>query len=130
LKVGAGTYKALVLPNLERMEASALSRVAAYCRGGGDRRGDAEAARPGGRGGGRTRPSRVEADWSKEIFGRDPKPGVPHPCGLGRGLFLSEDRDAGPALREWVVPSVRISPRPPTVGFVHRSLENRDLYSS
>ncbi|MGD0782265.1 MAG: glycosylhydrolase-like jelly roll fold domain-containing protein, partial [Candidatus Aminicenantales bacterium] len=58
----------------------------------------------------------------------DPKPGLTHPCGRGRGLFLAEDRDAGPALRAIVAPSVRFAPRPPTVGFVHRRLENKDLY--
>ncbi len=127
LKVGAGTYEALILPNLERMEVSALVRVAAYCRGGGT---VVATRRLPGRAAGMA----AEGDRDglrrliDEIFGRDPEPGVPHPCGLGRGLFLSEDRDAGPALRGIVVPSVRFSPRPPTVGFVHRRLEKQDLY--
>ncbi len=127
LKVGEGTYETLILPNLEHMEVPALARVEAYCRGGGivvatrrlpDKAAGAAAARD-------------QAELKRllvEIFGRDPKPGVPHSCGRGRGLFLSEDRDAGPALRGIVVPSVRFSSRPATIGFVHRRLENRDLY--
>jgi hypothetical protein len=127
LKVGAGTYEALILPNLERMELSALSRVAAYCRGGGT----VVATRrlPNRAAGAAAQCGQTElARLVEEIFGPDPKPGLTHPCGRGRGLFLAEDRDAGPALRAIVAPSVRFAPRPPTVGFVHRRLENKDLY--
>jgi hypothetical protein len=127
LKVGAGVYEALILPNLERMEISALARVAAFGRGGGT----VVATRrlPGRPAGAASERDKVE--WTRlvrEIFGRDPRPGIPHACGHGRGLLLSNDGDAGPALGAAAIPSLRFSPRPPTVGFVHRRLEARDLY--
>jgi hypothetical protein len=127
LKVGAGTYEALILPNLERMDVPALARAAAYCRDGGmvvaTRRLPVRAA-----GAASLRGQAELTRLVEDIFGRDPQPGIPHVCGRGRGLLLSNDGDAGPALGAAVVPSLRFSPRPPTVGFLHRRIDGRDLY--
>jgi hypothetical protein len=63
-----------------------------------------------------------------EIFGEAPLPGVPHACGRGRGVFVAEDREAGPALTTTISPCVRMSPRPGSVGFLHRRAAGRDIF--
>ncbi len=127
LAVGAAEFEAVILPNLERMEAEALARVAVFCKAGGT----VVATRrlPSGAPG--LAAERGGSRWKQllvDIFGEMPRPGRPHACGLGRGILVEADGQAGPALASFAAPSVRFSPRPPTVGFTHRRTADRDVY--
>jgi len=127
LIVGKGTYEAIILPNLERIEPEALARINAFCREGGTvvatrRLPDKSPGLKGDRD--HARVNRFIAD----IFGDAQVPGVSHACGRGRGIFVGEDKKAGPALEETVIPNVRMSPHPETVGFVQRRTGERDIF--
>ena len=127
LIVGKGEYEGIILPNLERVGPEALARIAAFCREGGTvvatRRLPSRA--PGLMG---QRESEHVRSLVSEIFGKAPLPGAPHACGRGRGVFVAEDREAGPALTKTVTPSVQMSPRPASVGFLHRQAGGRDIF--
>ncbi len=127
LEVGKAAYEAIVLPNLELMETDAMERIAAFCQAGGTvvASGRLPGQAPGfGREGDGEKLLRLLAD----VFGPNPIPGRPHPCGRGRGIFVATAGDAAPALERFVVSNVIFTPRPETVGFVHRRVVGRDIY--
>jgi hypothetical protein len=127
LEVGPAAYEAVILPALEFMDAGAMERLAAFCRTGGtvvaSGRLPAMAA-----GLGRDGESLKLRKLLAEVFGDNPVEGRPHVCGKGRGIFVSQAREAAEALTGYVAPSVRMAPRPETVGFTHRHAGGRDIY--
>jgi hypothetical protein len=127
LEVGPAAYEGIVLPNLESMDVEAMERIAAFSRAGGTVVASARlpTMAPGlGR----------EDDSSKlrkllaEVFGVNPVAGRPHVCGKGRGIFVSQAKEAAGAIAEYILPSVTMTPRPESVGFVHRRAGDRDIY--
>ena len=127
LAVGEAAYEGLVLPDLERMDVDALERIADFCRAGGT---VVAAGRLPDRdpGLGRERGSQRVKTLVRDIFGENPAAGKPHPCGRGRGVFVLSDGQAAEALAAFVAPSVTLTPRPATVGFVHRRFAGRDIF--
>jgi hypothetical protein len=127
LAVGEAAYDGLVLPDLERMDVAALEVVADFCRAGGTvvASGRLPDRDPGL---GRDRGSQRVKALVRDIFGDKPEPGKPHPYGRGRGVFVLSDGLAAEALAAFVAPSVTLTPRPATVGFVHRRFAGRDIY--
>ncbi|MGZ4887123.1 MAG: glycosyl hydrolase, partial [Candidatus Aminicenantales bacterium] len=127
LEVGPAVYEAIILPALEIMEAGAMERIAAFCRTGGTvvASGRLPATTAGlGRNGENARLRRLLA----EVFGDNPLAGRPHACGRGRGIFVAAAGDAAGTLSGFVTPSVKMTPKPETVGFAHRHVGDRDVY--
>ena len=127
LEVGPAAYEAVILPALEFMDAEAMERIAAFCRTGGTVVASGrlpEMASGEGREGGSTKLRKLLA----EVFGAKPVAGRRHACGKGQGIFIAQAKEAAEVLAGRVAPSVRMAPRPETVGFAHRRVNNRDVY--
>jgi len=109
------------------MDVDALELAADFCRAGGT---VVAAGRLPDRdpGLGRERGSQRVKALVREIFGENLEAGKPHPCGHGRGVFVPSDSQAAEALAPFVAPSVTMTPRPETVGFVHRRYAGRDIF--
>ena len=127
LEVGRAAYEAVILPNLEFMDAGAMARIAEFCRAGGTVVGS-ERLPSQAPGFGRAAENRRLKKLIAEVFGESPAPGKPHPCGKGRGIFMAGAGEAAGALADYVVPSVRMTPPPDTVGFVHRRAGEGEVY--
>jgi hypothetical protein len=127
LEVGRAAYEALILPNLEFMDAAAMERVAEFCRAGGTvvATGRLPGLAPGL---GRDAETRRLETLIAQVFGATPVAGRPHACGKGRGVFVAGAGEAAGAVAKYVTPSVRMTPEPETVGFAHRRAGDRDVY--
>jgi hypothetical protein len=127
LEVGRAAYEAVVLPNLEFMDVDAMERITEFCRAGGTV--VASQRLPDKAPGlGPAEKSRRLRLLLVEVFGENAVAGTPHACGKGRGVLVARPEDAAGALAGRVTPSVRMTPVPDTVGFVHRRAGNRDIY--
>ena len=127
LVVGPAAYEAVILPDLEFIDASALERIVEFCRAGGT---IVAIARLPGRAAGLR--GGLDSDKLRrlvvEMFGDNPVPGRPHSCGKGRGIFVASAGDTAAALTGHVMPSIRMTPLPDRVGFVHRRMAGREIY--
>ncbi len=127
LEVGHAAYEAVILPGLELMDAEAMERVAAFARTGGTV--VASVRLPDSAPGlGREHETLMLRRLLDEVFGQKPIPGTPHRCGRGWGIFVATPGEAAAALAGYVAPSVKMTPGPDTVGFVHRRAAGRDVY--
>ena len=127
LEVGEASYEGIVLPDLERIDLDAFERIASFCRAGGT---VVAVGRLPGRvpGLARARENERLDRLRTEVFGTNPAVGNPHACGKGRAVLVSAAGQAARALSNYLRPSVRMTPRPRTVGFVHRRSQGRDIY--
>ena len=124
-RVGSAKYRAIILPNLETIDAGALAKIVAFARAGGTvvatRR--LPVAAPG-----LSKPSRNVIDMTEELFGRNPKAGIKRSVGSGKAIWVDNDWAAAEAVSQTVRPSVGFASIPKTVGFQMRRTKDRDIY--
>lgn len=121
LRMGAGDYAVVVLPNLTGMPLADLEKLAAFVRSGGSVL--ATRRLPELSWGWKTRAAETPRfkQLVKEMF----QPGY----GKGRAALVPDDRGALiQALRACVPPDLALDPPDPAVAFVHRTLPGEDFY--
>ena len=125
LKAGMGSYKALVLPNLNSMDVASAEKALSFCKSGGvvvaSRQIPKDAA-------GLVGDSKRLAEIMVEMFGKVPQVDVWHVCGRGKALLVPNDSGVGPVLKETVGADVQYEVTPESVGFVHRQTSKQDIY--
>ncbi len=119
LKLGDNRYRAVILPNVERIPLETLRRLEELGRAGGvviaTRR--APARVPG------LKAASGDQREAREIAGRLFEGSNAH------GVFVAnENTDLGKALASRLQPDVVVSPAVPAIGFVHRSGEFGEVY--
>jgi alpha-L-rhamnosidase len=111
-------YRAIVLPAIERIPLSAYGRVRDFARGGGV---VVAAGRKPGLAPGLLEGQRDDAAvqrLSRELFEAQG----------GTGVFVRDESSLGKALLEKLVPDAQILPRVPEIGFIHRKLDDDEIY--
>ena len=125
IRVGSAKYRAIILPNLETIDAGALAKIVAFARAGGTvvatRR--LPVATPG-----MSNPSRNVIDMIEELFGSRPKAGIKRSVGSGKAIWVDNDWAAAPAVAQTVKPAVDYAAVPKTVGFQLRRTNDREIY--
>lgn len=127
LVAGTSRYHAVILPNLEALDAGSAMKVRRFAEAGGL----VVAVRriPRLRAGMCT--GREQTSFRKTmqaIFGAAPMFGEAHVCAKGAGVLIEQDGQVGPFLAAHMKPQIRFEPLPDSVGFVHRALPDRDIY--
>lgn len=118
LNLGANKYKAVVLPNVERLPIETLQKLEAFARQGGvviavHRK---PASLPGYK---TTEAERQQhSDLIQKLF-EGAKP-LAH--------FVADDRQLGDKLASLVRPDVKLAPAVPDIGFIHRRTPEADIY--
>ena len=125
LNVGEAKYKAVVLPNLEAMDAPALRKIVEFCRSGGLVVGS---RRLPDKGPGGNRQTDEVKNLVRDLFGNAPKVGEFRRFGNGSAVSVGADRDVAPTIAKLLKPTVKYSQIPPTVGFQHRRTKDRDIF--
>ncbi len=125
LVAGTSQYSAVVLPNIEALEENAAEKLRRFAEAGGlviaVRRVPDRAAG--------LRASQVRfRENIAAIFGASPHAGMAHLAGKGHGVLIGEDEGVGPYLTQALSPQISFSPIPDSVGFVHRTLKDRDIF--
>ncbi len=111
-------YKVLVLPGVDRLPPETLEKIQAFAERGGiviaTRRLPATAP-------GLSHASEISSrisELSQTLFhGR-----------IATAHFVEDERELGAQLKQWAHPDFVATPPTPEIGFVHRHLENGDLY--
>ena len=125
LRVGSAKYKAVVLPNLETINAAALAKIIQFCRSGGT----VVATRslptktPGF-----ARQTNAVNSMIEELFGRSPVDGVQRKVGNGTAIWVKDDWSVAGSVAKQVKPSVSYSSAPRTIGFQHRRVAGREIF--
>lgn len=118
LVIGPNRYRALVLPDVERMPPATMRAIETFARQGvrviATRRTPALA--PGYLA--TAADHAVVKDTAGRLFGG----------ALPAGTFVARDADLGTALTSALEPDLRVSGGTGAIGFVHRALEGADLY--
>jgi hypothetical protein len=119
LVMGANRYRAVIVPNVERIPAATLRKLDVFARGGGAliATRQAPSLTPGFRAT-ETEQSEVR-ELSRRLFG-DPS-SVAH-------LVRDENRELGRKLATLLRPDVTFSPAVPEIGFIHRSIGSAQIY--
>ncbi len=118
LNLGANKYKAVVLPNVERLPIETLQKLEAFAKQGGvviaARR--KPASLPG------YKTTEAERQQHTELIQRffDGAKPLAH--------FVADDKQLGEKLASLVRPDVKLSPAVPGVGFIHRRTPEADIY--
>ncbi len=119
LRLGRGTYRAVILPGVETMPIETLRTLASFAKGGGTliatrRLPDAV-------------PGVMATDADHATLGALARDVFQQPGAAGH-FIRQEDGDPGTALGRLVRPDVVLSPPSPDVGFVHRRSGDADIY--
>lgn len=111
-------YPVLVIPHVQRLPLATCRKIEAFARSGGIviAIGHPPSAAPGYMED-RRDTSQVKA-ISRELFAP----------GAKNTRLVADTTELGTALREVLDPDVKLDPESPTVGFIHRRLEDADLY--
>jgi len=118
LKFGDAEYRVVVLPGVERIPPQTMMVLEQFAGSGGivvatrrlpDRAPGLKATEQDHR--------TIRTIASRLFDGPDPI-----------GIFVKDDKDAGRAISTRLAPDVSMNPAPPQVGFVHRRLEQIDIY--
>lgn len=118
LALGPNKYKAVILPNVERLPLDTLQKLVAFAKQGGVviamRR--KPASLPGRQ---TTEAERTQfASLTQQLF--DAEKPLAH--------FVAEDKQLGQALAARLTPDVKLVPATPGVGFIHRRTAEADIY--
>ncbi len=113
-------YPLLLLPQVDQMSTDALDQLAQYCRAGGKviAIGRLPGHAPGLQGIGE--PSAAVQAAAKKIFSD-----APGKCLAG---IVPDAGQLGDVLRQVLKPDLQVGTASPALGFIHRKLENADLY--
>ncbi len=111
-------YRAVVLPNVERIPLAAYQKLRDFAQHGGllVATGRRPALAPGLLEGERDN-AQVQV-LTRELF--------ESPTGVG--AFLNDASDVGSALAGKLVPDIEVAPKTPLIGFVHRQLGSKEIY--
>ncbi len=111
-------YKVLVLPGVDRIPPATYEKILAFAQHGGivvatrslpaTAPGLLDAAKDS---------SRIQ-DLSEKLFHGS----------VSTAHFVSDEQRLGAELATWIKPDVTITPRTSSIGFIHRRLDNGDLY--
>ena len=111
-------YKVLVLPGVDRLAPETLEKIEAFAQHGGivvaTRRLPATAP---GLSNAAQISARVQA-LSQALFHGQ----------VGTAHFVEDEHELGAQLKQWAHPDFVATPQTPEIGFVHRHLENGDIY--
>jgi hypothetical protein len=111
-------YKVLVLPGVDRLPPETYEKILAFAQHGGivvaTRRLPATA--PGFSHAAEIS-ARIQA-LSQTLFHGQ----------VASAHFVADEKDLGAQIKQWVQPDFTVSPATPEIGFIHRHLENGDLY--
>lgn len=118
LRLGPNAYKIVILPGVERMPLATLRRLEEFARDGGILIATLRTPReiPGFRAAPEDRQALVAL--SSRLFD---EPSAP-------GHFVEVETELGEALKELVQPDVAMDPADPGIGFVHRRLDDAEIY--
>lgn len=118
LRLGPNAYKVVILPNVERIPPETLARLEEFARGGGvliaTRRTPQEI--PGFRAAPEDRQALV--GLSNRLFRGT----------SASGHFVEDETTLGGMLKDSLQPDVALAPPAPQIGFVHRHLDDAEIY--
>ena len=119
LALGSNKYKAVILPNVERLPAETLSKLVEFARAGGVLIATQRipALSPGFQA--RISDHQRIGDGSKRLF--------EGPDAIGH-LVMDEANQLGSVLTAALKPDVVLSPTTPDIGFVHRATSDAEIY--
>lgn len=118
LILGANRYKAVILPNVERLPLDTLQKLEAFARAGGVV--IAARRKPA------TLPGYLTSEAERRQFNESLQKlfaGEKPPA-----YFVADDRQLGEKLASLLQPDVKLSPAAPGIGFIHRRAPEADIY--
>jgi hypothetical protein len=112
------TYRAIVLPAVERIPVTAYQKVVEFARRGGlvVATGRKPVFAPGWLEGRRVNAT-IES-LTRELF----------ESAGAVGIFVQDNGSLGRALLQKLVPDIEVTPRTPEIGFIHRRLDHAEIY--